>query len=258
MNAVTWTRDSHGLFDYESSQVLKRAFITHQSRYLIRKNGSGEVEMVGEKELADINKEETTVLLKMSPENDPRGTNFVARCCSEKSIHEDANDKLWLVLSSLRKNEAKEGYRVKRGEILKLGRMRLKVKDYRIEDGIREEDRTSRDCDEEGPIEVRACNDHPKDENDTCRICFSATSTDKNPLLSVCKCMGTMKFIHFECLKSWLNLKLAFKQSPQVNSYYWKTFECEICKSVYPCNTEAGCDASRSLLHARWEEVLAN
>jgi hypothetical protein len=46
-----------------------------------------------------------------------------------------------------------------------------------------------------------------------------------------------MKFIHFQCLKSWLNLKLMQKETPELASYYWKTFECEICKSIYPCTS---------------------
>ncbi len=45
-----------------------------------------------------------------------------------------------------------------------------------------------------------------------------------------------MKFIHFTCLKSWLNLKLVQQQNKQLRSYYWKSFECEICKTTYPCN----------------------
>lgn len=44
-----------------------------------------------------------------------------------------------------------------------------------------------------------------------------------------------MKFIHFTCLKSWLNLKLVSQQTNQLRSYYWKSFECEICKTTYPC-----------------------
>eukprot|EP00826_Nyctotherus_ovalis_P014467 TRINITY_DN14034_c0_g1_i13.p1 TRINITY_DN14034_c0_g1~~TRINITY_DN14034_c0_g1_i13.p1 ORF type:complete len:180 (+),score=27.89 TRINITY_DN14034_c0_g1_i13:101-640(+) len=45
-----------------------------------------------------------------------------------------------------------------------------------------------------------------------------------------------MKFIHYNCLKVWLNQKLTFSQTTQVYSYRWKSFECEICKSIYPCN----------------------
>ena len=113
--------------------------------------------------------------------------------------------------------------------------MKIKVKDYRIEDAALEEDRQNIQT-EDGIIDIKTCDDCPKDEADTCRICFNNTNTQENPLLSACKCTGSMKFMHFLCLKSWLNLKLIFKQTTELNSYFWKTFECEICKTVYPCN----------------------
>jgi hypothetical protein len=43
-----------------------------------------------------------------------------------------------------------------------------------------------------------------------------------------------MKFIHYECLKNWLRVKVTPKITDQLNSYYWKAFECEICKQAYP------------------------
>ena len=121
-----------------------------------------------------------------------------------------------------------------RGEILKLGRIRLKVKDYRIEKSPLEADRVSNQI-EDGPIDISCNNDLPKDENDLCRVCFGNINTEENPLFSPCNCTGTMKFIHFFCLKAWLNLKLASQLSLYQYSYYWKTFDCEICKRIYPC-----------------------
>jgi hypothetical protein len=41
-------------------------------------------------------------------------------------------------------------------------------------------------------------------------------------------------FIHYKCLKNWLDLKVATKESGNILSYFWKTFECEICKHAYP------------------------
>lgn len=113
--------------------------------------------------------------------------------------------------------------------------MRIKVKDYRIEDAILEEDKIDSQ-EEEGMIDIKTCDDNPQDESEACRICFMNTNTQDNPLLSACKCTGSMKFMHFNCLKSWLNLKLVLQQTTQINTYYWKSFECEICKTVYPCN----------------------
>lgn len=38
-----------------------------------------------------------------------------------------------------------------------------------------------------------------------CRICFETSNGRDNPLVSLCKCMGTVKYIHFECLKDWVS-----------------------------------------------------
>ena len=89
---------------------------------------------------------------------------------------------------------------------------------------------------EEGLIEIKVCDDSPKDESEPCRICYNTTNTQDNPLLSACKCTGSMKYMHFNCIKSWLNLKLVLKEAAEIKSYFWKSFECEICKTVYPCN----------------------
>jgi len=123
---------------------------------------------------------------------------------------------------------------LKRGEILKLGRIRLKVKDYRLEKSPIEDDKKSNQ-NEEGPIDISRCDDVPTDENDLCRICFSSTNTKSNPLFAPCKCTGTVKFVHFACLKSWLNLKLVSQHSSNLYYYFWKSFECEICRLIYSC-----------------------
>lgn len=109
------------------------------------------------------------------------------------------------------------------------------MKDYRIKDSDNEEDRTATQL-EDGPIDIKNCNDVPQDENDLCRICFNDTNTSENPLFAPCKCTGTVKFVHYRCLKSWLNLKLDTQIQPYLRSYYWKSFDCEICKTIYPCN----------------------
>jgi hypothetical protein len=43
-----------------------------------------------------------------------------------------------------------------------------------------------------------------------------------------------MKYIHVKCLQRWLKSKLHTKVSANSNSVYWKTLECELCKTPYP------------------------
>lgn len=70
-----------------------------------------------------------------------------------------------------------------------------------------------------------------------CRICLSeqtARTKAENPLISPCKCDGTMKYIHAECLWEWLLSKWTMKENGFSCSYYWKSLECELCKSNFP------------------------
>ena len=53
-------------------------------------------------------------------------------------------------------------------------------------------------------------------------------------MFSSCKCSGSVGYIHFNCLKNWLDVKKQCKVSANFSSYYWKAFECEICKKAYP------------------------
>ena len=68
----------------------------------------------------------------------------------------------------------------------------------------------------------------------TCRICFLTNSDEENPLISPCKCNGSMKNIHFLCLKKCIEIKIVKKSEQNYKFYSWKSFSCEICKSEYP------------------------
>jgi len=75
-----------------------------------------------------------------------------------------------------------------------------------------------------------------------CKICLMNGDEKENPLVNLCKCSGSMEFLHFECLKHWMNTKLKTKENPKksVTSYVMKSFNCEICKSPYPLNFRLG------------------
>ena len=67
-----------------------------------------------------------------------------------------------------------------------------------------------------------------------CRICYTSEATDKNPLISICHCIGSLKYSHYECLKIWLTTRL----NEKTNSFYTlltlKNLVCEICKQKFP------------------------
>jgi E3 ubiquitin-protein ligase DOA10 len=69
-----------------------------------------------------------------------------------------------------------------------------------------------------------------------CRICLSDEGEDSeiNPLFSPCKCAGTMKYIHLNCLQEWLNSRMVMKETASTKTYFWKNLECELCKTAFP------------------------
>lgn len=50
----------------------------------------------------------------------------------------------------------------------------------------------------------------------------------------MCNCSGSTKYIHYECLKRWLDGRMQIKEYPcyvEINS---KSVKCEICLTFYP------------------------
>ena len=74
-----------------------------------------------------------------------------------------------------------------------------------------------------------------------CRICYGEESTIENPLICPCVCKGSMKYIHYDCLKNWLNSKIEEDMSLDDKdreiesiSYNRKDISCELCKEKLP------------------------
>ena len=82
-----------------------------------------------------------------------------------------------------------------------------------------------------------------KKKGKICRICLSGEENQTaNPLICPCICKGSMKFIHYLCLKNWLNLKIESdlgygadleKEQPTI-TYSTKDIACELCKTKLP------------------------
>jgi len=75
-----------------------------------------------------------------------------------------------------------------------------------------------------------------------CKICLSDEVEADNPMINLCKCSGSLLFVHFSCLKSWMKVKLSYKENNKktVFSYNMKSFNCEICKTPYPLRFKSG------------------
>jgi hypothetical protein len=75
-------------------------------------------------------------------------------------------------------------------------------------------------------------------EDKICKVCYLDSNDVLNPLVNICEiCTGGIKFSHYECLKRWMKTKLNIKENDKksVKSYNIKSYNCEICKTPYPC-----------------------
>ena len=72
--------------------------------------------------------------------------------------------------------------------------------------------------------------------NKICRICYMEEDDESNPLVQPCICSGSMKYIHLNCLKHWINTRSFDKiESNELCSIYIiKPVECELCKTKFP------------------------
>lgn len=71
-----------------------------------------------------------------------------------------------------------------------------------------------------------------------CRFCLSDTIVQENPLLSLCKCDGSLKYVHLICLQNWLINKLHLKKTDGVLTVLWQGLSCELCKTQLPLSFE--------------------
>jgi len=75
-------------------------------------------------------------------------------------------------------------------------------------------------------------------EDKICKVCYHDSNDIQNPLVNICEiCTGGIKYAHYECLKRWMKTKLNIKENEKktVKSYNIKSYNCEICKTPYPC-----------------------
>ena len=60
------------------------------------------------------------------------------------------------------------------------------------------------------------------------------TETETDFFVSPCSCKGSCEFVHFLCLKQWVESKVSKKDMGTCMAYNWKKGECELCKQPLP------------------------
>ena len=111
----------------------------------------------------------------------------------------------------------------------------------------REKEEKEKEEKDEKNKELISCNEsennseiNKKKNKKICRICYMEEMDKKmNPLIKPCKCSGSMKYIHYECLLHWLKTKVLISKNIYNNNGFFSIYsldliECELCKNHLP------------------------
>lgn len=212
--AKTWNRESHGLFDYEaqSDKLISQTFSTTAGSVDFVRRGTN-VEVI--------------------PENQPLGR------CSENSkglvrlvkkqsdfwIETAWHKRPWLQLRDLA-----SGQKLSEGDEIKLGRKKFRVRQLATSSSGEVQPDLRLDC-AGAPCLV---DKKVELESSICRICLLEGSDEDDPLISPCKCKGSIEYVHLGCIRHWIHDRMKLPEVSGRRGYFFRPLTCELCKTPYP------------------------
>lgn len=241
LEATTWSRDSHELFDYESRSVDRVSFGLSDSVRIYRKGTNillGPDVDGGTLFSATFNHLHSHRLELPAGSTDGtyeylfRGVMMDGRWLVQSPERQADNTiiqakKLWTVVKEVGQ------YMLAEGDVIKLGRFKLRVRQLCTgpnDDPVRP-DVTGNDS----SVATVA----PKDADGMpCRICLlEGSGADEDPLIEACSCRGSIQYVHLGCLRYWINGRLCLSDSSK-HAYLFRQLACELCKSNYPVEVQ--------------------
>ena len=163
---------------------------------------------------------------------------------NDYQVDEDENIKTpnstWFLLRKEFLDQRMNEYNLKEGDILKIGRITIRIKFIKFkknekEKGILDIDNNLNEIKTEKKINKKI-ETNESQHNKACRICYLEDETKDNPLVQPCICSGSMRYIHIDCLKKWVNTSVftLLETTQYCNIYQYKKDECELCKTKFP------------------------
>lgn len=234
IQANTWVRDSHGLFDYECNETTQQILrLQGPNHSLCRKDGEN-IFVESENGNHELSKKK---VLQVSYEANRYWVNPTLNVATNVTSYNPFDDErsMWMV-SRFMKGPLEKGTPVAEGDYIKFGRVRYKVKELRGLKGVssaNNHDNSGMGYDDkigdiDGNMEAMAIG---TDGNlKACRICLAEGNEFDNPLIAPCDCCGTMKYVHLRCLQHWLANRAQTRHFGIITTIIWKSFDCELCK----------------------------
>ena len=256
-----WNKESNNLYDYDSVETYIKDIHLKEGTLILKKDNQIISVSPGFKYLYPDNI--WSQLFNIAIHRD----NIIVNCCSNTVNATQVNqssqtnqDKCYIAIRHTFKSDSifHNGCKLKEGSVIKLGKMILEVKEirtnsnntiYRGKDknfyeneehnnirGSIDIDQNNYNSDNNLILRQNRTNTHKTKckNNQMCRFCLCEDNEEKNPLIAPCKCSGTMKFIHIDCLRNWLKSKVVTKTLLNMISYSFKPLECELCKTHVP------------------------
>ncbi len=270
IESKSWIKDTEDLFDFEAKDIKSKTFtLTNDNKesFLIvtyKENQEEEIELINSNKLLQekiLSDKKTKIISEIIFNKQNSTFNFINSLNSENlnKIYSKENcERIWKNISKSEETEIQEG------DIFKLGRVRLKFDKIIYNSNTLRNNTGINNCNSNkklnniinknnisnilnnsitADISVYENNENSNiknffiEKNDgkyNCRICYRNDSDLNDPLISPCKCSGSMSYIHYKCLKSCIEAKIQKKKEENFISYYWKNFNCEICLFPYP------------------------
>jgi hypothetical protein len=240
LKAVTWGKDSHGLFDYEYSQYIMKRFQINDGVKIYRINDDVQAvqHFQGNDFVGDPTQSTEFLLsIKKSRQAGPVPADKYVIDVNTQQNHNHKKHNIYLNVRSLKGLDGRNqrGYELSTGDVIKLGRIEYRVAE--IQNGIDKAIGCQINIGEkEFNIDQQV---FPADTEPICRYCLTEQKdnnvpTIDNALMFCCDCQGSAGGVHFICLKQWIKNKIVFKTSNNTVTYQWKKLECEVCKKQLP------------------------
>lgn len=181
--------------------------------------------------------------------NKPEAPWLVIKYLTEGGRKENLNNSM---SSNSKYGKTVGGYKIIPGDVIKLGRIKLKVVEIKVDNllddsvdnhtkhfATKYNEKSNLECDINFNQKLNNEINHlPRKSKvkSVCRICYCDESEMDSPLIQPCSCAGTMKHIHLSCLQKWIKSKVDIRTTTSDNCicYSLKQVECELCKSLLP------------------------
>ncbi|KAK2198316.1 bifunctional SMAD-FHA domain superfamily/Forkhead-associated (FHA) domain/Zinc finger [Babesia duncani] len=251
---LSFQNDANDLLDFEHKKFEKRTLVIRKAQqdgilFLVKTQGLYNLIAKDDLEKYLIENPSSLVCLKLSWANEK---------CTVSSPFEDGrdgpkcsniiSDQLWRRIYGRLNGCHAVPMTLKEGDRIQLGRVGLVVRYLaqrklnslsHLQNLITEDSLTINDSELEPEsthvIDTQQVESLQENDPKVCRICL-CDDDSSGPLVVPCKCKGSMRYVHLECIRTWIKgrLKMFDCDGTPSMSFFLHKLECELCGEQYP------------------------